>query len=60
MRLHVAYNVETGEIISTGKPALLKRMVRNANASAQRWGYPVGKWVFSHGPYAVANIIKRG
>ena len=60
MRLHVAYNVETGELISTTKPAQLKRMVRNANAFAQRLGYPVGKWVFAHGPYAVANIIKRG
>lgn len=45
---HIAYNKDTGEVISTTKSNHLKRLVERANRWAVRYGYPVGRWIFSH------------
>ena len=48
MMKHNAYNVETGEVLSNATGTALRRAVKIVNASAVRYGYPTGKWVFCH------------
>lgn len=45
---HVAYNTATGEVLMTTTGNALKRRVKETNAWAIRYGYPVGKWQFAH------------
>ena len=45
---HIAYNKDTGEVISTTTSNHLKRCVEHANRWAVKYGYPTGRWVFSH------------
>ena len=46
---HIAYNLTTGEVIMTTTGNALKRRVKDNNAWAIRYGYPVGEWRFAHG-----------
>ena len=46
---HIAYNLTTGEVITTTTGNALKRRVRDCNRWAIRYGYPVGEWRFAHG-----------
>ena len=46
---HIAYNLTTGEVITTTTGNALKRRVRDCNHWAIRYGYPVGQWRFAHG-----------
>lgn len=56
---HVAYNIETGEVITTNHSNHLKRLVRKHN----RWNisnnYPVGKWLFAHNEQGVDRIRRK-
>jgi hypothetical protein len=45
---HIAYNLTTGEVITTTTGNALKRRVRDCNRWAIRYGYPVGEWRFAH------------
>ena len=45
---HIAYNLTTGEVITTTTGSHLKRKVKENNAWAIRYGYPVGEWRFAH------------
>ena len=45
---HVAYNKDTGEVISTATSNHLKHCVEHTNRWAVKYGYPTGRWVFSH------------
>lgn len=53
---HVAYNIETGEIITTNRSNHLKRCVKRNN----RWNiannYPTGRWLFAHNKQGVDRI----
>ena len=48
-RTHAAFNLITGEVLTTNHGRHLKRRV----AQVERWnlqhGYGAGKWVFAHG-----------
>ena len=64
MEKHVAYNLETGEIIACANGNHLKRCVRIANATTRKWGYSTGKWIFGHkgirAIIAKADCIRKG
>ena len=45
---HVAYNKDTGEVICATRSNHLKRMVAYACSWDKKFGYPTGRWVFSH------------
>ena len=46
---HAAYNLETGEVITTNNGNHLKRCVARASRWNRTHGYPVGTWIFAHG-----------
>lgn len=48
MYKHIAYNTETGEVITCTTGNQLKRMVKQNNAWAIRYGYTTGSWRFTH------------
>lgn len=56
---HVAYNIETGEVITTNRSNHLKRCV----TQAQRWNihhhYPLGKWLFAHNKQGIERIRRQ-
>jgi hypothetical protein len=56
---HVAYNLETGEVITTNRVNHLKRCVKQCN----RWNvvnnYPVGKWLFAHNNQGMKRIKEK-
>lgn len=45
---HIAYNKDSGEIICATRGNHLKRKVQRANRWSVRYGFPTGRWVFSH------------
>ena len=45
---HIAYNKDSGEIITATRGNHLKRLVERANRWAIRYGFPTGRWVFGH------------
>jgi hypothetical protein len=45
---HLAYNVITGEVLGSNTGSALRRHLKVVNASAIRYGFPTGKWVFCH------------
>jgi hypothetical protein len=45
---HNAYNLTTGEIISTASGNHLKRCVRICVERDAKLGYPCGPWIFNH------------
>lgn len=55
MRTHVAYNLSTGEILSTNLANGLKRWVAHHIANDRKWfaaqgeACPPNRWVFAHG-----------
>jgi hypothetical protein len=61
MLKHIAYNAITGEVITTNNGRHLKRLVAKANRWAIKYGYPTGKWFFSHDGFApnLGNIKYR-
>ena len=48
MYKHIAYNIETGEVITASTGNHLKRCVARANAWSVRFGFSTGKWLFAH------------
>ena len=66
---HVAYNLATGEILTTNRARHLKRWVARHTADdnkwAKKWGLPPipHKWVFAHGGSyddCIAKLTARG
>ena len=66
---HLAYNLHTGEVLTTDRANHLKRWVARHTAHDRKWlhdnGYdPVpAKWVFAHGGSytdCVAKLTARG
>ena len=55
--LHCAYNLTTGEIITTNNGNFLKRRVHFVNTVSRELGYPVGQWIFGH--KGLDNICDR-
>ena len=45
---HIAYNKDSGEVITATRGNHLKRLVQRANRWAIRHGFPTGRWVFGH------------
>ena len=60
MRLHIAYNLVTGEVLETNHANHLKRWVNRISFWDKKHGYPTGKWVFAHGKDAQERVLKRG
>lgn len=56
---HVAYNIETGEIITTTKSNHLKRCVKQANRWNVQHSYPLGKWLFAHNKQGIDRIRRQ-
>ena len=56
---HAAYNVTTGEILTSSTGNALKRHI----ASNEKWncqhGYGRGKWVFGHGLDAIKKACDK-
>ena len=48
MNKHVAYNLETGEVLTTNHSNHLKRWVARVNRWNVAHGYSAGRWVFVH------------
>lgn len=59
MEKHVAYNLDTGEVITTTCANHLKRCVARAQRWAVAWGYSAGRWVFAHGKDAVKRVCEK-
>jgi hypothetical protein len=57
--LHIAYNLNTGEVIMTQRGNQLKRLV----ARNERWniinGYGTGNWRFVHGADCEQKMAKK-
>ena len=53
---HVAYNIETGEIITASRSNHLKRCVKRNNGWNATHGYPIGKWLFAHNKQGIDRI----
>lgn len=47
-QLHCAYNLTTGEIVTTATGNALKRHIRVINQVSDELGYPHGKWIYGH------------
>lgn len=69
MQKHIAYNLTTGEILTTSRANDLKRWVALHTANdrewAQRWGKELlpHRWVFAHGNSfddCAAKLTARG
>lgn len=56
---HVAYNIETGEVITTAKSNHLKRCVKQANRWNVQHNYPLGKWLFAHNKQGIDRIRRQ-
>lgn len=56
---HVAYNIETGEIITANTSNHLKRCVKWANQWNKSHNYPLGKWLFAHNKEGVDRIRRQ-
>lgn len=56
---HVAYNIITGEVITTNHSNYLKRLVKKHNKWNHDHNYPVGEWRFAHNKEGVARIRKE-
>lgn len=66
---HLAYNLHTGEVLTTNRANHLKRWVARHTANDRKWlhdnGYDLvpAKWVFAHGGSytdCVAKLTARG
>lgn len=53
---HVAYNIETGDVIMTNSVNHLKRCVKRNNCWNIANNYPTGKWLFAHNKRGVDRI----
>ena len=56
---HVAYNIETGEIITTTTSNSLKRFVKQHNRWNIEQGYPIGTWLFAHNKQGIERIRRQ-
>ena len=56
---HVAYNIETEEVITTNHSNHLKRLVKRANKWNRDHNYPLGKWLFAHNRDGITRIQRK-
>lgn len=56
---HVAFNIDTGEVLSCTKVNGLKRHVMRNVRWNVRHGYNTGRWIFAHGSNAWDILHKR-
>lgn len=56
---HIAYNIETGEVITTNHSNYLKRCVKQANHWNRAHNYPLGKWLFAHNEQGIERIRRE-
>ena len=55
---HVAFNIDTGEVLSCTKVNGLKRSIARNVRWSVRHGYGAGHWIFAHGSNA-GNILQE-
>ena len=48
-RTHAAYNITTGEVLTSNHANHLRRRVKRNESWNIEHGYPAGRWVFAHG-----------
>lgn len=69
MQKHLAYNLTTGEVLTTNHANHLKRWVKRHTANDRKWAQAHGevlppyRWVFAHGKDytdCVAKLTARG
>lgn len=56
---HIAYNIVTGEVITTTRGNHLKRLVARNQAWDIAHGYGKGKWMFAHGSDCEEKMSRR-
>ena len=59
MYKHIAYNIETGEVITASTGNHLKRCVARANAWSVRYGLSTGKWFFAHTKEGESRLARK-
>lgn len=69
MQKHLAYNLTTGEVLTTNHGSHLKRWVKRHDANCRKWFEaqgqvcPPNRWVFAHGKDytdCIAKLTARG
>lgn len=48
-RIHAAYNIATGEVLTSNHMRHLNRRVKRIERWNRAHGYGAGRWVFAHG-----------
>lgn len=56
---HVAYNLDTGEVITTPRSNRLKFVVKRINNWNRRHNLPVGRWLFAHNKQGIDRIRRQ-
>lgn len=59
MGLHIAYDLTTGEVITSNHSRHLRRLVSISNRANIKHGFPTGCWVFAHGKHAWDTLRKK-
>lgn len=58
-RKHAAFNLVTGEVLTTNHANHLKRWVARNNRWSMQAGQPVGCWVFAHGKDWSEKLVNK-
>jgi len=57
--MHVAYNIDTDEIITSNHSNHLKRLVKQNNKWNREHELPTGRWLFAHNKQGVERIRRQ-
>ena len=59
-RTHAAYNITTGEVLTSTSRSSLKRRVKLLERWSVENGYGAGRWVFAHGADWAEKLAYKG